>query len=345
MEGRRRFKGDNFNKEAPKTNNRKPPVGNWQPTVPSWEKKFCTLVGKVPWRKILDAKKFMHYHDNVVKWNDSAGEEAFNNAKSCFYARMHGLPCEVPVPDPNLYIDEIDWDCKIDQELILDLEREPGDPDTDRKDENIVIFGDILLQNQGFSSFGWGDCEDELKAAPNSSNVNNDNSWEPNYSQNNGHVKDNGLENFGNNSWGWYNNNETAMVGYEWGDGWGNSGWGDGWNNSWGWYQYGNYYAPEYVLDPNGVYGTWCIDDGNREGTGSYMSGYETSRHHGDNYQRNQSRRNANSARKRVNFASEQRTTDKGTASRGNLKNSCAPVIHQASGKARNLWSMEKPFS
>ncbi|KAK9289436.1 hypothetical protein L1049_007591 [Liquidambar formosana] len=65
----------------------------------------------------------------VVKWNDSAGEEAFHNAKNRFWAKINGLPCDLPFPDPDIYIDEIDWNPNIDPELVLDLEREPIDPD------------------------------------------------------------------------------------------------------------------------------------------------------------------------------------------------------------------------
>lgn len=359
MESWRRYKDDNCNHEVPRATSyeRKPSVGNWRPSVPSWEKFFCTSVGKIPWSKILDAKKFMPCHENVVKWNDSAGEKAFQNAKSRFYAKMHGLPCDIQLPDPNLYIDEIDWDCVTDPELILDLDCKPGDPDTTKKGENIVIFGDTLLHDTGFSSTGWGDCEDKLKAAPNSSNVKKDNPWKRNYSQNNGHVEGSGWANSGNNSWGWYENNGTAMVGYGWGDGWGNSGWEDGWGNSgwedglvnsgledgwnysWGWHQYGNSCVPEYVQDPGGVYGTWYI----REDNVNHMSGHETLRFHGNDYQRNQWRRNANCASNMVNFVSERPMTDKRTGSRGNLTNSCAPVNHQASNKSGNRWSMEKP--
>ncbi|KAK8994398.1 hypothetical protein V6N11_045490 [Hibiscus sabdariffa] len=38
--------------------------------------KFCDLVGSVPWRKLLETKRFMNLYDNVVQWKDSAGEEA-----------------------------------------------------------------------------------------------------------------------------------------------------------------------------------------------------------------------------------------------------------------------------
>ncbi|KAK8619087.1 hypothetical protein V6N13_133054 [Hibiscus sabdariffa] len=124
---------------------RTPSLATWQPTVPKWEKKFCVLVGSVPWWKLLEAKRFMYLYDNVVQWNDSACEEAFHNAKNRFWAKINGLPCDIRLPDPDSYIDKIDWDSEIDPELLLDLERVPKVPDEKDKSENGVILGISLV--------------------------------------------------------------------------------------------------------------------------------------------------------------------------------------------------------
>lgn len=376
MEGRRRYRGDKYNQEVAKVN-KKSSGGDWQQTVPSWEKKFCTSICKVPWNKIVDAKKYLHCHENVVNWDDSAAKEAFDDAKMRYYAETHGLPCEIEMPGPDKYIDEIDWDCQIDQDLLHDLVKKPVDVDTVRKRENIVIFGDSFLQDQGFSSTGWGDGVEESKENPKiSSNVDEDKPWEPKISQNNGPVEGNAWTNSGYNSWGWYDNNNTPMGGYGWGEGWGcsgPSGWEDGLNDSRGWYNYGNNNAQEYVEeDPNAIYGGAWYTENTRKGgdTGgntvpgfcvpehiaylppdyrpynnNYMPRLETSQFHGTNYQKNQSRRNADSARNKVNFVSEQQATNKWSASREKLTTSCAPVISQVSGKPQNRWSMDKPVS
>ncbi|OMO86112.1 hypothetical protein COLO4_21307 [Corchorus olitorius] len=105
----------------------------------------------------------MYLYDNVVQWDDSAGEEAFNNAKNRFWAEINGLPCDIRLPDPDSYIDEIDWDSEIDPELLLDLEREPEAPDENDKNESVVILGNPLLLNQPYSFIGptgWGDAEE-----------------------------------------------------------------------------------------------------------------------------------------------------------------------------------------
>lgn len=93
-----------------------------------WEIDFCKSV-RVPWQKVVTAKKYMYCHENVVKWDDSAGEEAFHNAKRRYWEKINGLPCETPLPDPDVYIDEIDWKPNIDPRLISDLDQDYFNPD------------------------------------------------------------------------------------------------------------------------------------------------------------------------------------------------------------------------
>ncbi|KAF8395771.1 hypothetical protein HHK36_019722 [Tetracentron sinense] len=95
----------------------------WKPSVPSWVKKFCFLVGSIRWRKLLETRKEMSSNENVAQWNDSAGEEAFQNAKNRFWAEINGLPYDVSVPNQDIYIDEVDWNSEIDPDLLLDLDK------------------------------------------------------------------------------------------------------------------------------------------------------------------------------------------------------------------------------
>lgn len=44
----------------------------------------------------------------MLAWDDSAGKEAFDNAKARFWAEINNLPSEIPLPDPNMYIQEVD---------------------------------------------------------------------------------------------------------------------------------------------------------------------------------------------------------------------------------------------
>ncbi|KAE9621669.1 hypothetical protein Lalb_Chr01g0017211 [Lupinus albus] len=119
--------------------NKKPPFDNCHSTVPSWEKKFCSSVGAVPWRKLLESQKYMYLHENV--------------------AEINGLPCNILLPDPNIYVDDVDWNSCVDPELILDLERDRTVLGDEARDQEVVILDSYLLMDQSFSCTGWGDAE------------------------------------------------------------------------------------------------------------------------------------------------------------------------------------------
>ncbi|KAF8398318.1 hypothetical protein HHK36_017245 [Tetracentron sinense] len=337
----RRYEGENYHQEVSRTStrsqSRKPPPGCWQPSVPLWEKKFCTLVGSIPWWKLVEAKKVMPFYENVVQWNDSAGEEAFHNAKNRFWAEINGLPCDISLPDPDVYIDNIDWNSKVDPELLLDLDEEPVPFDEEEKDGKVGFVGDSLFfLNRPVPCAGWGDAEEDLvRMANNSSpspgfgdrdrNVDKkDNPWEPSdnpwdrsFSQSNGAVKD-----------------RT---------------WGDHRDNSWGWNKWKNDVNDSENLEfrrAGGGWGTWNGNCRKREGTGWYMSRYKTSRFQGDDHQTDHGWRNGR-GRKRVNFAYECPVMDKKPfcPQQWNSINSCRPISHHGSGKSGKPWTWEKQVS
>ncbi|CAI9765002.1 unnamed protein product [Fraxinus pennsylvanica] len=97
--------------------------------VPSWEIDYCNSV-RVPWYKILASKKYICCYPSVDEWDASAGEEALNDAKERYWANINGLVCDNPLPNPDLYIDEIDWNSYIDPELVSDLDRQFFNPDS-----------------------------------------------------------------------------------------------------------------------------------------------------------------------------------------------------------------------
>ncbi|XP_021891057.1 uncharacterized protein LOC110809505 [Carica papaya] len=277
MEARRKQKGEiqYHELQRQRSYNKKPPLACWQPTVPAWEKKFCSSVGLVPWKKILETKRFMHLYDNVVQWNDSAVEEAFNNAKSRYWAAINGLPCNISLPDPDTYIDEIDWDSEVNPELILDLEREPEDLAEVDKGDNGVILCNSLLLNQTFSCTGWGtgweDTEEEPKK--NSENCdwnmgNHENSWEQVYAP-----------------------NKEAPVDNDWGNCPQKSSWNTWENND---HEWNNNYRESSNKDygRGGYRGTWDGNRRRREGYGSHTSKLKTSRFRGDDNQMDRGLRN-----------------------------------------------------
>ncbi|KAJ0253571.1 Oxidoreductase/transition metal ion-binding protein [Hirschfeldia incana] len=91
--------------------------------IPVWEKRFCEVIGSVPWRKVVEATAFKSwYTGNVITWDDSACQETFHNEKKRFWSRVNGFQCDISLPDPDLYVSEVDWDTTLDPELIRELE-------------------------------------------------------------------------------------------------------------------------------------------------------------------------------------------------------------------------------
>ena len=125
-------------------------------SVPSWEKRFCFVVGSMPWSRLLDAKKYISESDKVMKWNDSAGRKAFHSAKSRYWAKINGLPCKFSMPNPDIYIDNIDWDSKVDPQLFLDLEVAK-----EEKNNNVIDNSCQLILDQPIKPTGWDiSCSD-----------------------------------------------------------------------------------------------------------------------------------------------------------------------------------------
>ncbi|KAL5220288.1 hypothetical protein ABZP36_025001 [Zizania latifolia] len=127
-------------------------------SVPLWEKKFCTDACAIPWGKLCETKKLMSLYKNVVDWDDSAALEAFNDSKARFYAVYHGQPCDIPLPDPNMYIDMVNPDEYVDPELVADLEKsrhffpKRDNPAPDGWDS-------FIFTDKPVPATGWGDGE------------------------------------------------------------------------------------------------------------------------------------------------------------------------------------------
>lgn len=105
--------------------------------IPTWEKKFCTSIGSVPWQKIVNVKDYIFCHDNVANWDDSAGKDAFQSAKRRFWEEINGIHSEHAFPDPDRYIDDVNWNPNIDQDLIEDLERSLFVPEEGEEDQEV----------------------------------------------------------------------------------------------------------------------------------------------------------------------------------------------------------------
>lgn len=357
---------------------------SWKPTIPFWEKEFCSSVCRIPWRKICEAKTVMSFYKNIAEWNDSAGEEALQNAKARFWAEINGLPCDIPVPDPNIYIDVVNWNSDIDPELLLDLDRKPPVLDDGEKDGKVGIL-DSTFSNQPIICTGWGDTEDPVLEAneavgsrcQNYSRIADDsNGW--------GHIEENKVAE--GNSWesGWgdcnnqSNNTSNAWesaarenriaVNNSWNNGWGHSdeenkvaegnSWESGWgdcnkkssnsNNAWESGAMENRIAVNNSW--NNGWGQW--DNYYRSADNSDVKGryarYQdnTSRSNGDYCQTNGGWRNGK-GRKRASFIHERPTINKRSLApwQWNSIQSCGPMYQDKSTQSGNPCNWEKPVS
>ncbi|XP_010543502.1 PREDICTED: aspartate and glycine-rich protein [Tarenaya hassleriana] len=227
----------------------KPPLSNWKRSVPAWEKNFCSTVGLVPWGKVLEAKQSMYLYENVAKWNDSAGEEAFKNAKARFWAEINGLPCDISLPDPDIYIDDVDWNAEVDPELILDLEHDTNPAGETTEGEHVVILDTSLLRDQytlGWGT-GWGDEDAEgINKTVDTEQQTGHHGWntgipESSWGQNHDGWNDDTWRGGKTDSWdqnhdGWNDDSWRGGKTGSWDqnhDGWNDDSWGKGKADSW----------------------------------------------------------------------------------------------------------------
>lgn len=144
--------------ECPKRAQHHQPRQSWTRStnsVPAWEKRFCLEVGGMQWKYFLKAKRYTSLFTNVMEWEDSAGKESFQQAKSRFWAKNGGLPCKfLPLPNPDMYIDKIDWNAKLDPQLLAELEAARRQVEEYKEENAPVLLSEIRAT-------GWDeDCEE-----------------------------------------------------------------------------------------------------------------------------------------------------------------------------------------
>lgn len=132
---RRNFRNQKPPWSASRNYDQDPPLEYWRDGIPLWEKTFCKEIGCVPWGKIVDSKNFIYCHTNVVNWDDSACEAAFHNAKRRYWAAINGHQCDINLPDPDKYIEQIDWSPEMDPELIEELDWAYYNPNMKQQDD------------------------------------------------------------------------------------------------------------------------------------------------------------------------------------------------------------------
>lgn len=208
------------------------------------EKEFCQYLSSIPWGRLCHTQKYTYIYKSILQWDDSGALESFQSARSRFNAEYSGEPCDNPLPDPDMYIDQIDHDCIIDPELIADIEKELVPPETTKTRhrtgtctngwDSVECTDRLVPATTGWES--WGDSADKDKEKDNLNN------WDV-YVENKP-VESTGWGNNdrfddpwerGNKATGWGNNDISSSS--AWGqkeeannDRWNNNSW---YNNSW----------------------------------------------------------------------------------------------------------------
>lgn len=112
-------------------------------SIPLWEKEFIQKIGLFKWERFVKTKKALFPYEKPMNWDDSAGEEAFNMSKKLFWEKLHNFPTTVQLPDPDCYIDQIDWYSDLGNTLLVDLERFDDDDDDDDENPPSICYDEV----------------------------------------------------------------------------------------------------------------------------------------------------------------------------------------------------------
>ncbi|CAA0805828.1 Unknown protein [Striga hermonthica] len=137
----------------------------WVPAIPSWEKEFCQTIGLFTWGNFLEAKReTIRSPGKIIDWDDSAAKDAFDHAKSAFFAKKFNIDlpnnhaANYPIPGPDSYIDEIKWHddgVSLDNELELSRAASDDDQKEDGYDHPAIDLSMI-------KPTGWIDDNDQV---------------------------------------------------------------------------------------------------------------------------------------------------------------------------------------
>ncbi|KAK2440201.1 hypothetical protein QL285_011639 [Trifolium repens] len=217
--------------------------------IPLWEKKYCTLIGCVAWQKIVDSKKLIYCHHNVLDWKDSGAEEAFQNAKKRYWAEINSLPCDISLPDPDAYIEQIDWNPCIDPELIKELDKAFFTIPDEEERENVIKNKRTKISVDGenpweSAALSLGRASQNKVQGQNQGDYHNnsenadttDNPWESNVFRGSRGLTDNAWESVHDKSRGWNEGSGHNNQCRDWNSGCleTDKGWGKIRDNSWG---------------------------------------------------------------------------------------------------------------
>lgn len=147
----------------------------------------------------------MSLHKIVQEWDDSAGLEAFQNAKFRYWAKINNHQCDIPLPDPDMYIEEVEHNAVIDPEVIADLYVEAQQPapvtssflcmnEPIRATRCDVVEHDSGCIVKGKSCNAWNSTSWDMNGAHSSK-------WNTGDGGGKAYVKNNSCENERDNAW------------------------------------------------------------------------------------------------------------------------------------------------
>lgn len=155
----------------------------------------------------------------MSEWNDSAAEEAFQNAKKRYWAKINSLPCDISLPDPDTYTDQIDWNPSIDPDLIKEIDRALFTV-VDEEETEAMKCKRTKTSVSGENPWECPAGKVYESKEVNSGNVgNSDNPWERHVGGGNGGLTGNALEGGVHLSWGWNKGKEHKNQCKDWGSG------------------------------------------------------------------------------------------------------------------------------
>ena len=102
----------------------------------------------------------MSAYKSISDWDDAAAFEAFQNAKARYRADINGMPCDIPLPDPDMFIEMVNHKVVIDPKLVEDLEKHPPPRLPDGEKDGSSGRDSFIFESKPIPAAGWGNAGD-----------------------------------------------------------------------------------------------------------------------------------------------------------------------------------------
>ncbi|TYG92119.1 hypothetical protein ES288_A11G004800v1 [Gossypium darwinii] len=124
---RERYYNLKFTRPKPNDNG-----NSWEP-LPAWEKKFYIKVGAMPWKRFVESK------NNLFKTDKE-------------YYHRFPYTNKLPSNAADMYIDDIDWNSKIDPKFFLEIK---SISDDEEEEEEVKRFDSFSIPLEQIKTTGW----------------------------------------------------------------------------------------------------------------------------------------------------------------------------------------------